>query len=193
MELEQLKQSWDRLSERLEREEVMRKQELHAIAENRTKSYWHKIKMNQYVSWLVLVGSIGILFAQGIQDDPFGWIVIGSVIAMDIIFFSPMWKIIKQLAKFDATIVEQEQMIIRFEKLFIRNNIITACFLAFVFAYVMIEAVIRHSVPSAEWWLWMILTIIVSAVFGGWQYLQEKERIDEIKQRILALKQFEEK
>ena len=192
MELEQLKQSWDNLSERLEREEVMRKQELRSIAENKTKSYWHKIKTNQYLSWIVLAGSVGILFTQGIQDDPFGWIVIGSVIALDAIFFSPMWKIIKKLARFDATIVEQEQMIIRFEKLFIRNNIITACFLASVFVYVMIEAMIRNSARPTEWWLWMILTIIASAVIGGWRYLQEKERIAEIKQRITALKQFEE-
>ena len=192
MELEQLKQSWDKLSERLEREEVMRKQELRSIAENKTKSYWHKIKTNQYLSWVVLAGSVGILFTQGIQDDPFGWIVIGSVIALDAIFFSPMWKIIKKLARFDATIVEQEQMILRFEKLFIRNNIITACFLASVFVYVMIEAMIRNSARPTEWWLWMILTIIASAVIGGWRYLQEKERIAEIKQRIIALKQFEE-
>ena len=132
MELEQLQQSWNKLSEKLDREEVLRKQELRMLAESRVKSYWSKVRMNQ------------------------------------------------------------EQMIIRFEKLFIRNNIITACFLAFVFAYVIIEAVIRHSVLSTEWWLWVILTFIGSAVLIGWQYLRDKDRIDEIKQRITALKQFEE-
>ena len=139
-----------------------------------------------------MAGSVGILFTQGIQDDPFGWIVIGSVIALDAIFFSPMWKIIKKLARFDATIVEQEQMILRFEKLFIRNNIITACFLASVFVYVMIEAMIRNSARPTEWWLWMILAIIASAILGGWRYMQERERIADIKQRITLLKQFEE-
>ena len=34
MELEQLKQSWDRLSEKLDREEVLRKQELRMLAES---------------------------------------------------------------------------------------------------------------------------------------------------------------
>ena len=192
MELEQLKKSWDRLSERLEREEVLRKQELRMVAENKVKSYWNRIRMNQYLGWLVLICSIGILFANGIQDDPFGWIVIGSVVVLDVIFFSPMWRIIKRLAKFDANIVEQEQMVLKFEKLYIRNSIITACFLALVFAYVIIEAIIRRSAPSTEWWLWMILTIIASAILGGWRYLQEKERIAEIKQRFAALKQFEE-
>ncbi len=192
MELEQLKKSWDKLSEKLDRKEVLRKQELRMLAESRVKSYWSKVRMNKYLGWLVLICSIGILFVQGIQDDPFGWIVIGSVVVMDVVFFSPMWRIIKRLAKFDANIVEQELMVLKFEKLFIRNNIITACFLAFVFAYVIIEATTRHSAQSAEWWLWMILTIIVSAIFGGWRYLQEKERIAEIKQRITALKQFEE-
>ena len=191
MELEQLKKSWDRLSERLEREEVLRKQELRMVAENKVKSYWNRIRMNQYLGWLVLICSIGILFANGIQDDPFGWIVIGSVVVLDVIFFSPMWRIIKRLAKFDANIVEQEQMVLKFEKLYIRNSIITACFLALVFAYVIIEAIIRRSAPSTEWWLWMILTIIASAILGGWRYLQEKERIAEIKQRFTALKQFE--
>ena len=192
MELEQLKQSWDRLSEQLERQEILRKQELQTVAKNRVKSYWHKTRMNQYLGWVVLLCSVGILFVQGIQDDPFGWIVIGSVAAMDVIFFSPMYRILKRLAKFDANIIEQEQMVLKFEKLFIRNNILTVCFLAFVFADVIIEAVIRHSTPSAEWWIWMILTIIASAVIGGWRYLQERERIAEIKQRIMALKQFDE-
>ena len=192
MELEQLKQSWDKLSEQLERKEILRKQELQMVAENKVKSYWNKIRMNQYLGWVVLICSIGILIVQGIQDDPFGWIVIGSVVIMDVFLFSPMWRILKHLAKFEASIVEQEQMVLKFEKLFIRNNIVTACFLASVFAYVIIEAIIRHSAPSAEWWLWMSLTIIVSAIFGGWRYLQEKDRIAEIKQRIMTLKQFEE-
>lgn len=192
MELEQLKQSWDKLSEQLERKEILRKQELQMVAENKVKSYWNKIRMNQYLGWVVLICSIGILFVQGIQDDPFGWIVIGSVVIMDVFLFSPMWRILKHLAKFEASIVEQEQMVLKFEKLFIRNNIVTACFLASVFAYVIIEAIIRHSAPSAEWWLWMMLTIIVSVIFGGWRYLQEKDRIAEIKQRIMILKQFEE-
>lgn len=192
MELEQLKQSWDRLSEQLERNEILRKQELQMVAENRVKSYWSRIRMNQYLGWIVLICAIGILFVQNIQDDPFGWIVIGSVVVMDIFLFSPMWRIIKRLANFDANIVEQEQMILKFEKLFVRNNIVEACFLAFIFAYVIIDAIIRHSAPSSEWWLWMILTIIASVILGGWRYLQEKEHIAEIKQRIMALKQFEE-
>ena len=192
MELEQLKKSWDKLSERLEREEVIRKRELQILAESKIKSYWSKVRMNQYLGWLVLICAIGILFVQGIQNDPFGWIVIGSVVVLDMVFFSPMWRILKRLAKFDANIVEQEQMVLRFEKLFVRNNIITTCFLTIVFAYVIIEAIIRHSVPSAEWWLWMILTIIVSAIVGGWRYLKEREHIAEIKQRITALKQFKE-
>lgn len=192
MELEQLKQSWDRLSEQLERNEILRKQELQMVAENRVKSYWSRIRINQYLGWIVLICAIGILFVQNIQDDPFGWIVIGSVVVMDIFLFSPMWRIIKRLANFDANIVEQEQMILKFERLFVRNNIVEACFLAFIFAYVIIDAIIRHSAPSSEWWLWMILTIIASVILGGWRYLQEKEHIAEIKQRIMALKQFEE-
>jgi magnesium-transporting ATPase (P-type) len=192
MELEQLKQPWDRLSEQLERNEILRKQELQMVAENRVKSYWSRIRINQYLGWIVLICAIGILFVQNIQNDPFGWIVIGSVVVMDIFLFSPMWRIIKRLANFDANIVEQEQMILKFERLFVRNNIVEACFLAFIFAYVIIDAIIRHSAPSSEWWLWMILTIIASVILGGWRYLQEKEHIAEIKQRIMALKQFEE-
>ena len=192
MELEQLKQSWDRLSKQLERKEILRKQELQLVAENRVKSYWSKVRMNQYLGWGVLICAIGILFVQNIQDDPFGWIVIGSVVVMDIFLFSPMWRILKRLANFDANIVEQEQMILKFEKLFVRNNIVEACFLASIFAYVIIDAIIRHSAPSSEWWLWMILTIITSLILGGWRYIKEKEHIAEIKQRIMILKQFEE-
>ena len=192
MNLEQLQQSWNKLSERLEREEVIRKQELRLVMENKVTSYRNRIRLNQILGWVVLLCAVGILFVQGIQSDPFGWIVIGTVAVMDVLLFAPMYSIIMRLAKFDSNIIEQEKMIIRFEKMFVRNSIVIAIFLAALFAYVIIDAVIRHAVPSAEWWLWMILTIIASAVIGGWRYLQEKERIAEIKQRILALKQFEE-
>ena len=85
-----MKKSWDKLSEKLDREEVLRKQELRMLAESKVRSYWSKARMNQYLGWLVLICAIGILFVKGIQDDPFGWIIIGSVLAADIIFFSPI-------------------------------------------------------------------------------------------------------
>ena len=192
MNLEQLQQSWNKLSERLEREEVIRKQELRLVMENKVTSYRNRIRLNQILGWVVLLCTVGILFVQGIQSDPFGWIVIGTVMVLDVLLFAPMYRIIKQLAKFDSNIIEQEQMIIRFEKMFVRNSIVIAIFLAALFAYVIIDAVIRHAVPSAEWWLWMILTIIASAILGGWRYMQERERIADIKQRITLLKQFEE-
>ena len=192
MELEQLKKSWDKLSERLEREEVIHRQELKLVVENKITTYFNRIKMNQYLGWLVLICAIGLLFVQNIQDDPFGWIVIGAVVVMDVVFFSPMWRIIKRLAKFDTSITEQEKMILKFEKLYVRNSIVAACYFALIFAYVIIEAMVKHAVLSSEWWLWMILTIIASAIMGGWRYISERDRIIEIKQRITALKQFEE-
>ena len=192
MNLEQLQQSWNKLSERLEREEVIRKQELRLVMENKVTSYRNRIRLNQILGWVVLLCAVGILFVQGIQSDPFGWIVIGTVVMMDVLLFAPMYSIIMRLAKFNSNIIEQEQMIIRFEKMFVRNSIVISIFLAALFAYVIIDAVIRHAVPSAEWWLWMILTIIASAILGGWRYMQERERIADIKQRITLLKQFEE-
>ena len=192
MNLEQLQQSWNKLSERLEREEVIRKQELRLVMENKVTSYRNRIRLNQILGWVVLLCAVGILFVQGIQSDPFGWIVIGTVVVMDVLLFAPMYSIIMRLAKFNSNIIEQEQMIIRFEKMFVRNGIVIAIFLAALFAYVIIDAVIRHAGPSAEWWLWMILTIIASAILGGWRYMQERERIADIKQRITLLKQFEE-
>ena len=192
MNLEQLQQSWNKLSERLEREEVIRKQELRLVMENKVTSYRNRIRLNQILGWVVLLCAVGILFVQGIQSEPFGWIVIGTVVVMDVLLFAPMYSIIMRLAKFNSNIIEQEQMIIRFEKMFVRNIIVIAIFLAALFAYVIIDAVIRHAVPSAGWWLWMILTIIASAILGGWRYMQERERIADIKQRITLLKQFEE-
>lgn len=192
MELEQLKQSWDRLSERLEREEVIRKQELRLVMENKVTTYHNRIRLNQILGWIVLLCAVAILFIQGIQSDPFGWIVIGTVVVMDIILFAPMYRIIMRLTKFDSNIIEQEQMIIRYEKMFVRRSIIIACFLASLFAYVIIEALVKNAILTPQWWLWMVLTIIASAILAGWRYMQERERIADIKLRIIALKQFEE-
>ena len=192
MELEQLQQSWNRLSERLEREEVIRKQELRIVMENKVTSYRNRIRLNQYLGWLVLICAVAILFIQEIQNDPFGWIVIGSVILLDVLLFTPMYRILIRLAKFDTNIIEQEQMIIRFEKMFVHRNIVIAIFLAALFAYVIIEALVKNAVLTPQWWLWMILTIIASAILGGWRYMQERERIADIKQKITLLKKFEE-
>ena len=192
MDLEQLQQSWNRLSERLEREEVIRKQELRIVMENKVTSYRNRIRLNQYLGWLVLICAVAILFIQEIQNDTFGWIVIGSVILLDVLLFTPMYRILIRLAKFDTNIIEQEQMIIRFEKMFVHRNIVITVFFAALFAYVIIEALVKNAVLTPQWWLWMVLTIIASAILGGWRYMQERERIADIKQKILLLKQFEE-
>ena len=192
MELEQLQQSWNRLSERLEREEVIRKQELLIVMENKVTSYRNRIRLNQYLGWLVLICAVAILFIQEIQNDPFGWIVIGSVILLDVLLFTPMYRILIRLAKFDTNIIEQEQMIISFEKKFVHRNIVITVFFAALFAYVIIEALVKNAVLTPQWWLWMVLTIIASAILGGWRYMHERERIADIKQKILLLKQFEE-
>ena len=192
MELEQLKQSWDKLSERLEREEVLRREELKQVVENKITTYYNRIKMNQYLGWLVLIGAVGLLFIQNIHDDPFGWIVIGAGVVMDMLLFMPMYKILQRLAKFEVSIIEQERMILSLEKRYVRNSIVTACYFAMLFAYVIIEALVRQAVLSSQWWMWMILTIIATAILGGWRYMIEYERIVEIRQRITALKQFEE-
>ncbi len=192
MELEQLQQSWNRLSERLEREEVIRKQELRIVMENKVTSYRNRIRLNQYLGWLVLICAVAILFIRDIQNDPFGWIVIGSVILLDVLLFTPMYRILIRLAKFDTNIIEQEQMIISFEKKFVRRNIVITVFFAALFAYVIIEALVKNAVLTPQWWLWMVLTIIASAILGGWRYMQERERIADIKQKITLLKKFEE-
>ena len=75
MNLEQLQQSWNKLSERLEREEVIRKQELRLVMENKVTSYRNRIRLNQILGWVVLLCAVGILFVQGIQSEPFGWIL----------------------------------------------------------------------------------------------------------------------
>ncbi|MBO5983877.1 MAG: hypothetical protein J6P90_02520 [Rikenellaceae bacterium] len=191
MNLDELKQSWDKLTERLEREEVIHQRELRMVMENKITTYNNRIKMNQYLGWLVLVGTVVLLFVQGIQDDPFGWIVIGIVLLMDLFLFAPMYRILKRLARFEDSIIEQEQMIIRFERMFVRRSIVVGCFFACLFAYVIIEALARHAVLTPSWWLWMILTIIASAIAGGWRYVIERERIVEIRQRIAALKEFD--
>ena len=191
MNFEELKQSWDKLSERLDREEVLRKQELRMVTENKVKSYWNKIRMNQYLGWLVLVGCIGMLYVQGIQNDPFGWIVIGTVILLDVIFFSPMWKILKLLAKFDMSIVEQEQMILHYRKLFIRNSIVVACFIASIFVALIVEMLNKQGEVSNSWWLWLAATILISTIIGFTRTSQEKEQIDEIHERLTKLKEWE--
>ena len=191
MNLEQLQQSWEKLSARLEKQETLRRDDLRNIFESKTSSYMRKTMRNRYLSYIVYLFNLVIIIATDLHTKPLCWCIVGGALVLDILLAVPMYKLLQRIARFEANIAEQEQMILRYRKLFIRNSIVVACFIASIFVALIVEMLNKQTVISSSWWLWLGATILISIIISFTRTSQEKEQIDEIHERLTKLKEWE--
>ena len=192
MELEKLQQSWQKLSARLERHEMLKKEELRNFFENKTTSYMRQTMKNRYLSYIVYVFLLVLIFATDLYTKPLCWYVVTGALVLDILLAIPMYRLLRRIARFEENIVEQERMILNYRKLFIRNSILMACFIASIFVAIIIINITNKPLEvSNYWWLWLGISIVISFIIGMVKTTQEKEQIDEIHQRLTMLKEWE--
>ena len=192
MELEKLQQSWQKLSARLERHEMLKKEELRIFFENKTTSYMRQTMKNRYMSYLAYIFSLVLIFATDLHTKPLCWYIVAGALVLDILLAIPMYKLLRRISRFEENIVEQERMILNYRKLFIRNSIIMACFIGSIFVAIIIINVTNKPLEvSNYWWLWLGISIVISFIIGMVKTTQEKEQIDEIHQRLTMLKEWE--
>lgn len=192
MELEKLQQSWSNLSTRLERQETLHRNELRNIFESKTISYVRQTIKNRNLAYVLYLFNLVLIFATDLHTKPLCWYIIIGALVLDILLAQPMYKLLQRIARFDANIAEQEQMILDYQKLFIRNKIIMWCFIASIFVAIIVINVVNKPLEVAStWWLWLSGTILISIIIGTVRNNQEKEKIDEIHQRLINLKEWE--
>ena len=192
MELEKLQQSWQKLSARLERHEMLKKEELRNFFENKTTSYMRQTMKNRYLSYIVYIFLLVLIFATDLYTKPLCWYIVVGALVLDILLAIPMYRLLRRIARFEENIVEQERMILNYRKLFIRNSILMACFIASIFVAIIIINITNKPLEvSNYWWLWLGISIVISFIIGMVKTTQEKEQIDEIHQRLTMLKEWE--
>ena len=192
MELEKLQQSWQKLSARLERHEMLKKEELRNFFENKTTSYMRQTMKNRYMSYIVYIFLLVLIFATDLYTKPLCWYIVVGALVLDILLAIPMYRLLRRIARFEENIVEQERMILNYRKLFIRNSILMACFIASIFVAIIIINITNKPLEvSNYWWLWLGISIVISFIIGMVKTTQEKEQIDEIHQRLTMLKEWE--
>ena len=192
MELEKLQQSWQKLSARLERHEMLKKEELRNFFENKTTSYMRQTMKNRYLSYIVYIFLLVLIFATDLYTKPLCWYIVVGALVLDILLAIPMYRLLRRIARFEENIVEQERMILNYRKLFIRNSILMACFIASIFVAIIIINITNKPLEvSDNCWLWLGISIVISFIIGMVKTTQEKEQIDEIHQRLTMLKEWE--
>ena len=192
MELEKLQQSWQKLSARLERHEMLKKEELRNFFENKTTSYMRQTMKNRYMSYIVYIFLLVLIFATDLYTKPLCWYIVVGALVLDILLAIPMYRLLRRIARFEENIVEQERMILNYRKLFIRNSILMACFIASIFVAIIIINITNKPLEVSDyWWLWLGISIVISFIIGMVKTTQEKEQIDEIHQRLTMLKEWE--
>lgn len=192
MELEKLQQSWQKLSARLDRHEMLKKEELRNFFENKTTSYMRQTMKNRYLSYIVYIFLLVLIFATDLYTKPLCWYIVVGALVLDILLAIPMYRLLRRIARFEENIVEQERMILNYRKLFIRNSILMACFIASIFVAIIIINITNKPLEVSDyWWLWLGISIVISFIIGMVKTTQEKEQIDEIHQRLTMLKEWE--
>ena len=192
MELEKLQQSWQKLSARLERHEMLKKEELRNFYENKTTSYMRQTMKNRYLSYIVYIFLLVLIFATDLYTKPLCWYIVVGALVLDILLAIPMYRLLRRIARFEENIVEQERMILNYRKHFIRTSILMACFIASIFVAIIIINITNKPLEVSDyWWLWLGISIVISFIIGMVKTTQEKEQIDEIHQRLTMLKEWE--
>lgn len=188
MELEELKRSWDLLSARLDREEVIRRQELKSLLKTRLCSYL------RYVQAMVLFGLAVVPFVvavgklRGVSAS-----VIWTVLIVYLVAFAPSFRALRLLtkaARWEGDLVEQEQCMTHYA-VFLRGY----CLFQIVVATLLVAGIIfwaaDYYTQHGIWWTVGVastLSIVVCAIAVRWEW----DRISDLRQRLRNLREFEQ-
>lgn len=106
MELEELKLKWKVLSERLDREQVIRRQDMERMLRGRVGSYLHYVQLMLLLGVAVVPLCVAIGKFRGVSGIFIWWVVAGYLLCLLPSFFS-LWLLLR-VSRCDADIVECE-------------------------------------------------------------------------------------
>ena len=112
MELEELKLKWKVLSERLDREQVIRRQDMERMLRGRVGSYLHYVQLMLLLGVAVVPLCVAIGKFRGVSGIFIWWVVAGYLLCLLPSFFS-LWLLLR-VSRCDADIVECEHRMTRY-------------------------------------------------------------------------------
>lgn len=112
MELEELKLKWKLLSERLDREQVIRRQDMERMLRGRVGSYLHYVQLMLLLGVAVVPLCVAIGKFRGVSDIFIWWVVAGYLLCLLPSFFS--LRLLLRVSRCDADIVECERRMTRY-------------------------------------------------------------------------------
>lgn len=186
MELEELKRSWLLLSERLERSEVIRRQETDCLLKCRIGSYlryaWSKYLLG--CAGLPAVVAIGLY--RGVDHAVIR--VLGGCYLLAMLFALGVLCLLTQVGRCKAGMEELERRMTRYF-LWNRIYILSACILAVVPVAWMLVANAGYYSAHGIWWrvaagVGLGLAVSVAWVWYDW------DRIRALRERIRELREF---
>lgn len=187
MELEDLKRSWERLSLRLDREEVVRRQEMERLLSGKVRSY---VLFSQHLALLNAAGvpvCIAIGKFRGVPDGA----IIGLMLCYIVLCLPSLWglRLLVRAARCEDDIVELERRMTRYAR-FSRGCLIFQATAAGVLLTAFMVRVSGYYTANGMWWTVAALT--VAAIFVCLVAVRyERERLREVRRRIRDLREYE--
>ncbi len=187
MELEDLKRSWERFTVRLEREEVVRRQEMQRLLTGKVRSLLHYTQHMALLNVLAVPVCVAIGRYRGVPDG-----VIAVAVAGFLALYLPsLWGLglLMRAARCEDNIVELERRMTRYDR-FAWGCLVYQ--LTGVVLGIGVLVVLWSGYYTAQGMWWTVAALLAAAAvicFVAIRY--ERERLREVRQRIRALREFE--
>lgn len=186
MELEEMKQKWSLLSERLDRTEVFRRRDMECLFRRRAGSYLHYMWFVELSGFAALPLIVAIGKYRGVADSVI-WPLVGIVLC-----FAALWTwalyLMSRVVGCRGSLVEVETRMTRFT-LFMRIYLFLAVLFVILLPTVMVVRAADYYTAHGMWWIVAGscgLALVLCFAMIGW----ERNRIRELRRRLRDLREF---
>lgn len=187
MELEDLKRSWEQLTLRLDREEIVRRQEMERLLTGKVRSYLLYSQHMALLNAAVVPICIAIGKFRGLADG----VIVGLVLCYIVLCLPSLWglRLLVRAARCEGDIVELERRMTRYAR-FSRGCLIFQSTSVGVLLTAFLVWASGYYTAHGMWWT--VAAMVAAAIcvcFAAVRY--ERCRLCEVRRRIRELKEFE--
>lgn len=186
MELEDLKRSWERLALRLEREEIIRRQEMRRLMSGKVRSY---VRFSQHMALLNAAGvpvCVAIGKFRGVPDG----VIVGLMLCYIVLYLPSLWglRLLVRAVRCEGDIVELERRMTRYAR-FSRGCLIFQATAVGVLLTMFMVRVSGYYTAHGMWWT--VAALLAATVFVCVVAVRcERERLCDVRRRIRQLREF---
>lgn len=182
MELEELKQKWEVLSEEVDKQKITTKN----ILDNAIKSKAKSISKNlsEYVAIAAVCMPLFIMFSVVGEFDlmpSYIWLMFAGGMLFELLFNLYLISLVKKMKSYTSNIQEIEYTLIKYRRWYDWSNIIGIIFIVIIFAFLFTE--------GDNFYFW-ILPLILGIGLGLILMMRDYRKMRELKVRIKEYKEF---